>query len=124
MKIIYLDDIRTPISLDGVTHVKDYYEFVNLINMLFPNEFYDDTQVDLSISFDHDLVCFDDKGKEYTGHDCAVYLYEKGLIPFAIRIHSSNVWAPRIYSYLNNYATINKLTINRMEEIPFYIPKK
>jgi hypothetical protein len=77
---LYLDDKRSPdmthnqgIGL-GVAYssddkwliVRDYFEFVDIIN-----NNYDDIQL---ISFDHDLACFDDNNREYTGKDAVDYL--------------------------------------------------
>jgi len=76
---IFLDDIRYP----NISHndnkglgsefsainkwiiVRDYFEFIELINNSF-----DDIKL---VSFDHDLACYKD-GKEWTGKDAANYL--------------------------------------------------
>ena len=76
---IFLDDIRQP----NMSHnndkglgdeyslankwiiVRDYFDFVDVINKQF-----DDIKL---ISYDHDLACIKD-GKEYTGKDAVDYL--------------------------------------------------
>lgn len=78
---LYLDDLRVPSmsnsegrglgsaysSPDKWVIVRDYFEFVDIINNSF-----DDINL---ISFDHDLACYKD-GKEYTGKDAANYLID------------------------------------------------
>lgn len=77
---VFLDDIRFP----NMSHndnkglgsefsqtnkwviVRDYFEFVKIIK-----ERFDDIKL---ISFDHDLACYDDKGKELTGKDAVDFL--------------------------------------------------
>ena len=77
---LFLDDLRLPNmshnSSKGLgsslsdekdwTIVRDYYEFIEIIDKSFDS-------VEL-ISFDHDLACFDKNGQELTGHDCVRYL--------------------------------------------------
>ncbi len=118
--IIYIDDRRVPLD-KNITLVKDYFEFVNIINSLYPNEFYNDTQIaNLFISFDHDLACYVED-REYTGMDCAIFLYEKGIIPAGICVHSDNVCADRIQSYLSNYAKVNNIILSNFNKAAFKI---
>lgn len=106
--IIYVDDLRIPVGKD-ITLVKNYFEF------------YNDSQIDdLFISFDHDLACYVED-REYTGMDCAIFLYEKGIIPAGICVHSDNVCADRIQSYLSNYAKVNNITLSNFNKLDFKI---
>ncbi len=120
MNNIYIDDKRIPIN-PNFKLVKDYFQFISLINELYPFEFYNDTQMeDLFISFDHDLSCFLGEN-EYTGMNCAIYLFEKGIIPKGICVHSDNVCADRIQSYLFNYAKMYNKKIEIFNKLPFRV---
>jgi hypothetical protein len=98
---IFLDDIRVPkmahnndkglgnyYSDNSVWHIaRNYLEFVYLVNRNFD-------KIEL-ISFDHDLACYDDSGKELTGKSAVDYLIEKCLdesVPFPKNwyVHSDN----------------------------------
>ena len=77
---VFLDDIRTPqmahnsskglgldyTQTDSWVIVRDYFEFVKMINNNFD-------KIEL-VSFDHDLACLDKDGLEWTGKDAADYL--------------------------------------------------
>jgi len=77
---VFLDDIRTPemahnsikglgldySQTDNWVIVRDYFEFVKMINNNFD-------KIEL-VSFDHDLACLDKDGLEWTGKDAADYL--------------------------------------------------
>jgi hypothetical protein len=78
---VFLDDLRIPSmahskgrnlgeeysnSEDWII-VRDYFEFVDLVN-----ESFDEISL---VSFDHDLACYK-YGKEWTGKDAANYLIE------------------------------------------------
>ena len=76
---IFLDDIRIPSMSHNVSKglgvdysekdkwviVRDYFDFVDLVNKHFD-------EIDL-ISFDHDLACYKD-GVEYTGKSAVDYV--------------------------------------------------
>ena len=76
---IFLDDIRIPSMSHNVSKglgvdysdkdkwviVRDYFDFINLVDKYFD-------KIDL-ISFDHDLACYKD-GVEYTGKSAVDYL--------------------------------------------------
>lgn len=65
---LFLDDSREPSMVhrdDGWTIVRDYFEFVKIVDNYFD-------EIEL-VSFDHDLACFEN-GVEYTGKSAAVYL--------------------------------------------------
>ena len=77
---VFLDDIRTPamshneskgLGLDYSSTEKwviarDYFEFVEIVNKYF-------YEIKL-VSFDHDLACVDNDGREWTGKDATDYL--------------------------------------------------
>jgi len=77
---VFLDDIRTPemahnsikglgldySQTDNWVIVRDYFEFVKMINNNFD-------KIEL-VSFDHDLACLDKDGHEWTGKDAVDYL--------------------------------------------------
>ena len=79
--IVFLDDIRIPSMSHNVSKglgvdysdkdkwiiVRDYFEFIDLIDKHFD-------EVDL-ISFDHDLACYKD-GVEFTGKSAVDYLID------------------------------------------------
>jgi hypothetical protein len=76
---VFLDDLRMPNMAHSAGRnlgeiysseerwiiVRDYFEFINLIDKSF-----DDINL---ISFDHDLACYKD-GREWTGKDAADYV--------------------------------------------------
>lgn len=78
---IFLDDIRIPSMSHNVSKglgvdysdkdkwviVRDYFDFINLVDKYFD-------KIDL-ISFDHDLACYKD-GVEYTGKSAVDYLID------------------------------------------------
>ena len=78
---IFLDDIRIPSMSHNVSKglgvdysekdkwviVRDYFDFVDLVNKHFD-------EIDL-ISFDHDLACYKD-GVEYTGKSAVDYVID------------------------------------------------
>jgi hypothetical protein len=79
--IVFLDDIRIPSMSHNVSKglgvdysdkdkwviVRDYFDFINLVDKYFD-------KIDL-ISFDHDLACYKD-GVEYTGKSAVDYLID------------------------------------------------
>jgi hypothetical protein len=78
---VFLDDIRMPNMSHNESKglgteysdknkwiiVRDYFEFIDLVNKRFDD-------IDL-VSFDHDLACYKD-GVEYTGKTAADYLID------------------------------------------------
>lgn len=127
---IYLDDIRTPISLnnewvEGVpewTVVRSYDEFVTKVSEIGLEN------IEL-ISLDHDLgdsamrewhtnvynnyTLNYDNINEKTGMDCAKWLVEQwleGEPVCKVMVHSANaIGASNIMGYINNFKHINHL---------------
>lgn len=70
---IFLDDERFPHDVKWIEYpkhvdwiiVRDYWDFVYVIRDSYCDNYF--------VSFDHDLMCFDDD-KEYTGMDCLKWL--------------------------------------------------
>jgi hypothetical protein len=113
---IYLDDVRTPEESEWVV-VRDYHQFVNLVNKLGLNN------IDI-ISLDHDLgdtamveyynnvkdnYSLDYNNiKEMTGYDCCKFLVNKSIddnvmLPLVV-IHSANpIGSSNMMGYINNY---------------------
>jgi hypothetical protein len=113
---IYLDDVRTPEESEWVV-VRDYHQFVNLINKIGLNN------IDV-ISLDHDLgdtamveyynnvkdnYSLDYNNiKEMTGYDCCKFLVNKSIddnlmLPLVV-IHSANpIGSSNMMGYINNY---------------------
>ena len=110
---IFLDDEREPnfikhsvgdLYLECKT-IRNYPDFCTLIDKELRNIFF--------ISFDHDLACFDNSGKEYTGKNCVDYLVNKLLdhnLPFPPKwaVHSMNTVGKEnitktILSYIKYY---------------------
>jgi hypothetical protein len=130
---IYLDDIRTPLSLnnewvDGIpewTVVRSYEEFVDKINKIGLEN------IEL-ISLDHDLdrtamiewhnnvvnnyTINYNNIKEKTGFDCAKWLVEewkKGKPVVNVVTHSANaIGSANIMGYINNFLHLNHLPQN------------
>ena len=118
-KMIFLDDIRTPSMShssgrnlgENYSHrdkwiiVRDYFEFINLIDKSFDD-------IDL-ISFDHDLACYK-YGKEWTGKDAADYVINYCLdnnkkFP-SWYVHSDNTSGKKnIISAILNYLKVVEL---------------
>ena len=117
---VFLDDLRMPnmshskdrnlgeaySSKDNWVIVRDYFEFIDLVDKSF-----DDIKL---ISFDHDLACYKD-GKEWTGKDCANYLIDYCLdnnkkIPDWF-VHSDNTSGKQniISAILNYLKVVEKL---------------
>lgn len=113
---VYLDDVRTPTEGDW-TVVRDYDEFVNLIN------FHGIENIE-TISLDHDLgegamveyytnvknnFTLDYNNiKEKTGYDCCKFLVNlsmsKNIILPQIYVHSANpIGSANMMGYINNY---------------------
>lgn len=64
----------------------------------------------LDFSFDHDIMCYDEDGKEYTGYDCVKWLCDflvndhADLNKLNYVVHSKNpVGAENITTYIENY---------------------
>ncbi|PKP20345.1 MAG: hypothetical protein CVU04_04040 [Bacteroidetes bacterium HGW-Bacteroidetes-20] len=119
---IYLDDVRTPVSVEDWVIVRNYDQFVEKV-----------TEIGLQnigkISLDHDL----DKSamvewlfgavrnykidyskiKEKTGLDCAKWLVEewkKGEPVVPVYTHSANaIGSANIMGYINNYKHVKGL---------------
>jgi len=130
---IYLDDVRTPLSLnnewvEGIpewTVVRSYDEFINKINEVGLEN------IEL-ISLDHDLdqTAMDEwynnvvnnytidynNIKEKTGFDCAKWLVEewkKGKPVVTVVTHSANaIGSANIMGYINNFLHLNRLPQN------------
>ena len=98
---IFLDDIRTPKMAHNEekglglaysdasmwTIARTYQEFVNIVDANFG-------RIDM-ISFDHDLACFGEDGREMTGKSAADYVINKCLdegaaFPKDWYVHSDN----------------------------------
>jgi len=113
---VYLDDVRTPTEGDW-TVVRNYDEFVNLIN------FHGIENIE-TISLDHDLgegamveyytnvknnFTLDYNNiKEKTGYDCCKFLVNlsmsKNIILPQIYVHSANpIGSANMMGYINNY---------------------
>jgi hypothetical protein len=120
-KIIYLDDIRTPINPDWIV-VRSYDEFVAKVTEIGLDN------IDV-ISLDHDLgdtamrewhnnvynnYQLDyDNITEKTGYDCAKWLVNQwldGQPVVEVFTHSANaIGSANIMGYINNYKHINHL---------------
>jgi hypothetical protein len=120
-KIIYLDDIRTPINPDWIV-VRSYDEFVAKVTEIGLDN------IDV-ISLDHDLgdtamrewynnvysnYQLDyDNITEKTGYDCAKWLVNRwldGQPVVEVFTHSANaIGSANIMGYINNYKHINHL---------------
>jgi hypothetical protein len=116
---VFLDDLRMPnmahskgrnlgeyySTEDKWVIVRDYFEFIDLINNSF-----DDIEL---ISFDHDLACYKD-GKEWTGKDAADYVINYCLdnnkkFP-SWYVHSDNTSGKKnIISAILNYLKVVEL---------------
>ncbi len=113
---VYLDDVRTPTEGDW-TVVRNYDEFVNLIN------FHGIENIE-TISLDHDLgegamveyytnvknnfILDYNNIKEKTGYDCCKFLVNlsmsKNIILPQIYVHSANpIGSANMMGYINNY---------------------
>lgn len=113
---VFLDDLRMPNMAHSVGRnlgelysdkkkwviVRDYFEFVDIINKHFD-------EINL-ISFDHDLACYKN-GKEWTGKDAADYLIDycidndKKLTSWYV--HSDNTSGKKnIISTITNYLRV------------------
>lgn len=114
---LFLDDIRVPNMAHNLskglginfsdennwTIVRDYFEFIKIINSNLDS-------IKL-ISFDHDLACYAD-GKEFTGKDAANY-----LINYCI---DNNKKLPNWYVHSDNTSgkkNITSLMINYMKSV-------
>jgi hypothetical protein len=120
-KLIYLDDVRTPIEKDWIV-VRNYDEFVGKVTEIGLEN------IDL-ISLDHDLG--DSAMKEWhtnvyhnfkldynnitekTGMDCTKWLVEQwmdGKPVVEVKIHSANaIGSANMMGYVNNYKHINRM---------------
>jgi len=120
---IYLDDVRTPVSKESWVVVRNYNEFVAMI------QFIGLENIDI-ISLDHDLgessmvEYYNNVKKNYqldynnieekTGYDCAKWLVQQSIltdtpIPI-IYTHSANpIGSANIMGYVNNYLMNCKL---------------
>lgn len=77
---VYVDDLR--IIPSGFRGARDYDEAIRLI---------ENYKVDIDIlSLDHDIMSYDDNGKEKTGYDICLYLCENGISPNKIYVHTDN----------------------------------
>lgn len=116
-KLIYLDDIRTPVDVENWVVVRSYDEFVAQVTLIGLEN------IEL-ISLDHDLgetamkEYFNNVAPNYeldysnivekTGYDCAKWLVAKSMqtrIPIPqIYVHSANpIGSANIMGYINNY---------------------
>jgi hypothetical protein len=120
-KIIYLDDIRTPINPDWIV-VRSYDEFVAKVTEIGLDN------IDV-ISLDHDLGdtamrewynnVYNNYQLDYnnitekTGYDCAKWLVNQwldGQPVVEVFTHSANaIGSANIMGYINNYKHINHL---------------
>jgi len=99
---LFLDDIRTPAMSHNASKglgldysptdkwviARDYFEFVKIVNANF-------YEIEL-VSFDHDLACVDNDGREWTGKDATDY-----LINFCL---DHNTHFPDWYAHTDNTA--------------------
>lgn len=127
---IYLDDIRTPISLnnewvEGVpewTVVRSYDEFVakvseigleNIELISLDHDLGDSAMREWHTNVYHNYTLNYDNINEKTGMDCAKWLVEQwldGEPVCKVMVHSANaIGASNIMGYINNFKHINHL---------------
>lgn len=114
---IFLDDIRFPKMSHNVSKglgdefsdtdkwiiVRDYYQFIDLVRDRF-----NDINI---VSLDHDLACYGEDGREYTGKDAANFLIDYCLdndktFP-SWYVHSDNTSGKsNIISAITNYLKV------------------
>ena len=101
-KILYVDDIRNPPDIQGVSW-DIARSFLDAIEKL-SNIDYD------GVSLDHDIASYDENGREMTGYDIALWLaerkYNNKYVPQNIQVHSANpVGRERIEGVIKRYLT-------------------
>ena len=120
-KLIYLDDLRTPIDQEWIV-VRNYDEFVDTINKIgleniglisLDHDLGDSAMKEWHTNVYHNYTLDYDNITEKTGMDCTKWLVDQwleGKPVVTVKIHSANaVGSANMLGYINNYKHINRL---------------
>jgi hypothetical protein len=120
-KLIYLDDLRTPIDQEWIV-VRNYDEFVDTINKIglenielisLDHDLGDSAMKEWHTNVYHNYTLDYDNITEKTGMDCTKWLVDQwieGKPVVTVKVHSANaVGSANMMGYINNYKHINRL---------------
>lgn len=120
-KLIYLDDLRTPIDQEWIV-VRNYDEFVDTINKVglenielisLDHDLGDSAMKEWHTNVYHNYTLNYDNITEKTGMDCTKWLVDQwieGKPVVTVKVHSANaVGSANMMGYINNYKHINRL---------------
>jgi hypothetical protein len=120
-KLIYLDDLRTPIDQEWIV-VRNYDEFVDTINKIgleniglisLDHDLGDSAMKEWHTNVYHNYTLDYDNITEKTGMDCTKWLVDQwleGKPVVTVKVHSANaVGSANMMGYVNNYKHINRL---------------
>ena len=120
-KLIYLDDLRTPIDQEWIV-VRNYDEFVDAINKIglenielisLDHDLGDSAMKEWHTNVYHNYTLNYDNITEKTGMDCTKWLVDQwieGKPVVTVKVHSANaVGSANMMGYINNYKHINRL---------------
>lgn len=120
-KLIYLDDLRTPIDQEWIV-VRNYDEFVDTINKIglenielisLDHDLGDSAMKEWHTNVYHNYTLNYDNITEKTGMDCTKWLVDQwieGKPVVTVKVHSANaVGSANMLGYINNYKHINRL---------------
>jgi hypothetical protein len=120
-KLIYLDDLRTPIDQEWIV-VRNYDEFVDTINEIgleniglisLDHDLGDSAMKEWHTNVYHNYTLDYDNITEKTGMDCTKWLVDQwleGKPVVTVKVHSANaVGSANMMGYINNYKHINRL---------------
>jgi hypothetical protein len=120
-KLIYLDDLRTPIDQEWIV-VRNYDEFVDTINEIglenielisLDHDLGDSAMKEWHTNVYHNYTLDYDNITEKTGMDCTKWLVDQwleGKPVVTVKVHSANaVGSANMMGYVNNYKHINRL---------------
>jgi hypothetical protein len=120
-KLIYLDDLRTPIDQEWIV-VRNYDEFVDTINKVglenielisLDHDLGDSAMKEWHTNVYHNYTLNYDNITEKTGMDCTKWLVDQwidGNPVVTVKVHSANaVGSANMMGYINNYKHINRL---------------
>jgi hypothetical protein len=120
-KLIYLDDLRTPIDQEWIV-VRNYDEFVDTINEIglenielisLDHDLGDSAMKEWHTNVYHNYTLDYDNITEKTGMDCTKWLVDQwleGKPVVTVKVHSANaIGSANMMGYINNYKHINRL---------------
>ena len=115
-KLIYLDDLRTPIDQEWIV-VRNYDEFVDTINEIgleniglisLDHDLGDSAMKEWHTNVYHNYTLDYDNITEKTGMDCTKWLVDQwleGKPVVTVKVHSANaVGSANMMGYINNYS--------------------